>query len=150
MKSQNGWTSCTIPINHISSTASRAPFIIYGTFAQRSLQPFTENGSRVWRYLLDVFKGLNKGVAQGVQVGLWLLQMCDGLIKSHPCWVRLFLLAAAVASLFALLTKLAEGSGGSLYHLRPRLGAQLEAAYRGWGAGGWKQNYENSVGDSGF
>lgn len=119
------WFTCTL--NHLWHLCPKRT----SAFSREWLQSLED-----WLYLLDVFKGLNKGMAQSVQVGLWLLQMCNGLIKSHPCCVHPFLLAAAVASFFALLTKLAEGSGGSLYHLRPRLGAQLEAAYRGQGEGG--------------
>lgn len=103
---------------------------IYGTFAQRSLPPLTRGRLQHradWLYLLDVSEGLDEGTAQGVQVGLRLLQMCDGLIKRPPRWLWPFLLVAA-ASFPALLAQLAEGSGGSLYHLRPRLDAQLETA----------------------
>lgn len=113
-----------------SCTAAWA-LIIYGTFAQRSLPPLTRGQlqSRAdWLYLLDVSEGLDEGTAQGVQVGLRLLQMCDGLIKRPPHWLWPFLLVAAAASFPAPLAQLAEGSDGSLYHLRPRLGAQLETA----------------------
>ncbi|TNN71656.1 hypothetical protein EYF80_018181 [Liparis tanakae] len=78
-------------------------------------------------YLLAVSERQDEGLAQGVQVGLRLPQVCQSIIKSHPRWVRPLLLRARLASsLPALLAQLAQGFGGSLYHLRPRLGAQLE------------------------
>lgn len=75
-------------------------------------------------------------MAQGVQVGLRLLQVRESLIKSHPCWAGpLVVLAAVASSLPALVTQLAQGFGGSLYHLRPGLDAQLERRRKRWREG---------------
>lgn len=115
VKKNGNWTLCALLTDHLSHKRTCAS-------ERRRLKCLAD-----WSYLLGVPKWQNEGMAQAVQVGLWLLQVCYSLIKSHPCWVHPFLLRATVASsLSALLAQLAKGFGGSLYHLQPSLDAQLE------------------------
>lgn len=79
-------------------------------------------------YLLAISQRQHKVPTQRLQVGLRLLQVCQGLVQRHPRWVRPLLLVAA--SLPGLLCQLAQGFSGAFYHLRPRLDTQLKSDER--------------------